>query len=507
MRKIMSHDLGTTGNKATLFSEDGQMQKSVVCSYPVRFFNDNWAEQDPNDWWKAFCDASKQLLRDEDPSSVKVISFSGQMMGCVCVDQNGNALRDAIIWADMRAADEELFLSGRIDPEKVYRITGHKLSRSYSLEKLMWIKNNEPDIYARTHKLLNAKDYIVSRLTGGFYSDYSDASGTNALDLIKGGWSDEIIEAAGLAGELFPELLPSTSVVGEVSKKSSEECGLHPGTLIVLGGGDGSCASVGAGSISEGVTYNCLGSSSWISTVSKEPFFDSEMRTVTWAHTVPDLFIPSGTMQTAGAAFAWAKDRLGQHETAIAKERGVSPYELISEQIQSSEPGANALLFLPYLLGERCPRWNSNARASFVGLKMEHTNGDMFRSVVEGVAMNMRVILQILRNAVEINEMILVGGLAKGNVEQQIFADIYDMAVRCPQHLEEATSIGAAVIAGVGAEILPDFESVKFFNRIVDTKAPAKKNAEFYDKLFDIFNQTYANLTGIFEQLAQLKEK
>lgn len=501
---LIAHDLGTSGNKATLFKTDGEMVKSVVKSYPVKYFNGNWAEQNPNDWWDAICTATKELVQDINTDEIAAVSFSGQMMGCLCVDRDGNPLRDSIIWADMRAEKEEQQLADLLTPERVYRITGHKLSRSYSIEKLMWVKNNEPEIYAKTHLMLNAKDYIVFRLTGNYMTDFSDASGTNALDLTKMEWSDEIIQAAGVERSMFPEIKPSTYVAGTVTAEAAALCGLKEGTAVVLGGGDGSCASVGAGSIAEGITYNCLGSSSWISTVSKKPYFDEEMRTVTWAHVIPGLLIPSGTMQTAGTAFSWAIEKLCGEEKSIAKQNGTSVYDTINRYIAESKPGSNALIFLPYLLGERCPRWNSDARGSFIGLKMEHSKGDMLRSVLEGVAMNLNVILEILQNAVEIKEMLVVGGLAQSEENRKIMADVYGMNVVRLAHLEEATSIGAAVIAGVGCGALEGFESVELFNKRCESNAPVAENVETYKTYKEIFEQAYESQREIYTRLAKL---
>lgn len=502
---IIAHDLGTSGNKATLFTSEGQMLKSCIEEYPVRYFNDTWAEQDAEDWWNAVCSATKHLLNGIDPREVVAVSFSGQMMGCICVDENGDPLRKAIIWADMRAEKQEKELASKIAPETLYRITGHTLSRSYSLEKLMWVRDNEPEIYEKTFKMLHAKDFIVQRLTGEFVTDMSDASGTNAYDLRGCCWSEEIIRAAGVRRELFPDIRPSTFVAGTIDERGHEATGLAVGTKVVLGGGDGSCASVGAGSISEGLTYNCLGSSSWISTVAKEPYCDPQMRTVTWAHVIPGLTIPSGTMQTAGSAFEWGISHFCSKEIAEAKEKGVSPYAMINEAIAASKPGANGIIFLPYLLGERCPRWNSNARAVMTGLKMEHTTGDLMRSIVEGVAMNLNVILGILKNAVPINEMYLVGGLAKGEIQQQIFADVYGMDVIRMEHLGEATSIGAAVIAGVGAGVLQDFNSVELFNRKGERRPVNPDTHSFYVKQAEIFEDCYRSQLDIYEKLAAVQ--
>ncbi|HWR23661.1 MAG TPA: FGGY-family carbohydrate kinase, partial [Feifaniaceae bacterium] len=354
------------------------------------------------------------------------------------------------------------------------------------------------------YKVLLAKDYIIHKLTGRFLTDFSDASGTNAFDLNTFEWSREILAAAGIDGALFPEAVASTTVAGEITQKVAQECGLAPGTRVVVGGGDGMCASVGAGSVSEGRTYNCLGSSSWICTTSKTPIYDEQYRTFNWAHIVPGMIGPCGTMQAAGASFSWLKNEVCTLETERGLSSGVSPYELINEQIKESRPGANGLIFLPYLMGERSPRWNANARGAFVGLKMEHRRADMLRSVVEGIGLNLNIILQIMKQHIPVEEMTVIGGLAKGGVQRQILADIYGMRILRLNHLEEATSIGAAVTAGVGIGVHKSFEEVSRYIAVDAIEEPTAKNTEVYKKMQPIFDKAYFDLVDVFEELCQL---
>lgn len=471
--------------------------------YGVRFFHGNWAEQNPADWWNAVCLSTKKLLEGITKSDVLAISFSGQMMGCVCVDSSGNALRDAIIWADMRAVEQEKQLLQQVAMDRFYRITGHRASASYSIEKLMWIKDHEPEIYRSTYKMLHAKDFIVCQLTGNFVSDYSDASGTNAFDLNTFSWSEEIIQSAGVRRELFPEVVPSTHIAGTVTEKAAKLCGLLPGTPVVIGGGDGMCASVGAGSIEKGKTYNCLGSSSWISTTTKKPIFDPSYRTFNWAHVIPGLIGPTGTMQTAGAAFSWLKSEVCTKETADAELSGQSAYERINSQIELSQPGANGLLFLPYLLGERSPRWDPDAKGAFIGLKMEHRRADILRSVVEGIGMNLNIILQIFRSQMQIDEITMIGGMAKGKIVRQIFSDIYGLPVKPLNYLDEATSMGAAVTAGVGVGALDGFHQIEHFIKLSDGEQPNLNNTKLYQKLIRIFDQAYDGLKQVNTALSE----
>ena len=337
---LLAHDLGTSGNKATLFHVDGTLVKSLVYLYDTKYFNACWAEQDAQVWWKAVCETTREIVKDIDPAEIASVSFSGQMMGCLCLGRDGNPLRDSIIWADQRAQAEANSIDELFDPMRFYKITGHRNSPSYGLQKLLWIKNNEPEIYSRTYKVVNAKDYIVFKLTGKIYSEYTDASGMTALDINKLCWSEEIIDKVGIDGDKLPELVNSTFSPGGVTRSAAMETGLVEGTPVVMGGGDGLCAAIGAGVIAEGQSYSYVGSSAWISIGASKPIFDPEMRTFNWVHIVPGMITPCGTMQSAGGSYSWLKKEICRMETYMAKELGKDPYDLINEEIEMSRPGA-----------------------------------------------------------------------------------------------------------------------------------------------------------------------
>jgi len=307
---LLAHDLGTSGDKATLFTVEGVLVKSETVSYGTHYFNNNWAEQDPEDWWQAVKESSRRIAAGIDPSEIAAIGFSGQMMGCVCVDGEGRPLRPALLYCDQRATAEEAEILSKIEALEFYKITGHRASASYSAAKLMWVKKNESEIYRKTAKMLHAKDFINFRLTGVMRSEFSDASGTNLLDLKKLAWSERLVAITGLDGDKLPELVASTAIIGALTSAAAKELGLVEGIPVVAGGGDGVCAGVGVGSVAPGITYNYLGSSSWIATTSDEPIFDDEMRTFVWAHAVPGAYHPCGTMQTAGASYAWTRNTL-----------------------------------------------------------------------------------------------------------------------------------------------------------------------------------------------------
>ena len=494
---ILAHDLGTTGNKATLFDTDGKMVASEVFSYSTHYFNNNWVEQDANNWWQAVCVTTKNLLCGIDAKNVVVVSFSGQMMGCLCVDYEGNPLRPSIIWADSRAKQQSEEIESKISMQDYYRITGHRNTASYGIQKLMWVRDNEPEIFKRTYKTLNSKDFVILRLTGKFYTDYSDGISNCCFDLVNLKWSDELLSIAGIDKDKMPEVVPSTFVAGEVTEKASAECGLAPGTLVVMGSGDGVAANIGAGSISPGNTYCSIGTSAWISTTTVKPLYDEEMRTVTWPHAIPGLYALNGTMQFAGGAYNWLKNTICTMETHQAELCGGSPYDYMNEQAGQSAPGAGGVIFLPYLIGERAPRWDSNAKGAFLGLKPETTRGDIIRSVMEGATFNLSIILEILRKVLPINEIMVLGGGAKGEVWQQMMADIFDAKVTVPAVLEAANSMGAAVIGGVGAGLFKDFSAIEKFIELKTSILPNTQTAKVYDHAKRQFDACYYALKGI----------
>jgi xylulokinase len=504
---ILAHDLGTTGNKASLYDRSGSLLASAFYAYDTEFPKVNWVEQNPEDWWQAVCISTQQLLSTArvTPGDVACIAFSGQMMGCVAVDSRARPLRNALIWADMRAVAEAQTIIDGVGMERTYAITGHRPSSSYSGAKILWIRNHEPHIFRQAHKFLHAKDFIVARLTGNFVTDYSDASGMNLYDLRACDWSDEILDAVNLSRAQLPELHGSADVVGEVTPQAAAEVGLAAGTPVVIGGGDGCCAATGAGVVREGSAYNYIGSSSWIALATKEPIADPTMRTFTWAHLVPGMFSPCGTMQAAGGSYQWLRDNLCLPEKNAAAGLNLSPYELMNLQAEASPPGANGLLFLPYLLGERSPRWNPNARGGFIGLTMKHTRADMIRAVLEGITLNLRVILEAFRErSAEVEAMRVIGGGARGRLWRQIMADVYGVPVLRPALLEEATSMGAAIAGGIGVGIFSGFDVAEKLVSIVDVTRPRPDLQPLYDRLYASFNRAYDVLEPLFDDLARI---
>jgi xylulokinase len=497
---IIAHDLGTSGNKAVLYEQNGSLKESVHYSYPTYYPHSGFVEQKAEDWWKAVCETTKELLQKAGITSkeVEAVSFSAQMMGCLPVDIHGIPLRNMIIWADTRAVKQEAWMKDQITMEKVYQITGHRISASYTAAKLLWIRENEPDIYQKSYKILQAKDYLNYRLTGNMVTDYSDASGTNLFDIMKKCWCKELLLAWDISEDLLPEPFPSTAKAGVVTAEAALETGLLPGTPVIIGGGDGSCACVGAGVVEEGSAYNVLGTSSWISKASHTPLFDKEMRTFNWVHLDPTLFTPCGTMQAAGYSYSWYRDTF--FGEVVQKD------SFLNEKVMKSEPGAGGVLFLPYLLGERSPRWDTKARGAFIGMNADTSAGDMTRAVMEGVGFNLRLILEALEQDAPIINIVMIGGGANGKAWTRILADIWNKPIKIPAYVSEATSLGAAVCAGVGIGMYPDFKVIHKMNQTKEMLQPDQRFRERYQQLYDIFNQSYEGLKPIYQRLQEVRD-
>ncbi len=493
---ILAHDLGTSGNKASLYSADGQLVASAVCSYETHYSHGTWAEQDPNDWWSAVCSTTSRIMEGRDPKSVVAVAFSGQSMGCLCLDKNGTPLTNSIIWQDSRATKEADLLTERIGGlSEGCRITGQQLSANYIVEKLMWIKEHQPEIYRDTFVVLPAKDYIAYRMTGNFTTDHTDAAFSQMYDMQERKLSAALLDASGIDGDKFPKIVPSTAIVGEVTSQAAAELGIAAGTPVVAGAGDGPCAALGAGAIEAGDAYACVGTSTWLSYVIDEYTYDPYGRLQLQPLAVDGKYVLAGTMQAGGLSYHWARKQFFNQPIS---------YQEINEMIEKSPAGANGVLYLPYLMGERSPWWNTKARGAFIGLRGYHEKSDMLRAVLEGVAMNMKLIYNDISHFRSFGkEMNMIGGGAKGSVWRQIFADMFGMTIHRPQTVEEATSFGAVMIAAVGVGLFPNFQEAKKLIKIEATNEPNMENHAVYEELLQIFEDTYHALEPINDRLAK----
>lgn len=488
MKYILTHDIGTAGNRAALHSTDGTLHGS--CHQTWRTLA---AEQNPDEWWYAVRDCTKQLLGNIDASDVIAVSFSGHVSGFVCVDENGAPLRNSMPYYDCRATAENDMLLEKIDALSLYRITGHRAIASYPLQKLLWIKNNEPDVYKHTYKVLQPKDYAAFRLTGNMYTDYSGAGETQSFDILQLDWSDEILSATGLDDEKLPEAKSAEFVCGEVTTRAAAETGLAAGTPVVIGAGGGCSSAVGCGSVASQHTYTMLDFSACVGTTTKKPVYDETMRTVTIPHAAPGLYHSFGVIPAAGAGYDWAKKLVLADDV---------PVEALDEEIAKSTVGAGGILFLPCQLGARAPWWDDDAKGAFIGLRLSTTKNDMLRAVLEGIAFNLLLVLDSFRSHLKPGQMVLAGSGADSKTFQKIVADVYGMKLEIPRDAYLAPCMGAAAIAGVGIGEFSDLEAAAgVFYRKESVCVPYETNHDAYESLYPVLRDSYRQLKDIFTRI------
>ncbi|MGB4609543.1 MAG: FGGY-family carbohydrate kinase [Saccharofermentanales bacterium] len=495
MKYFIAHDLGTSGLKSSLFSADGELVKSVIQEYEANF-RGREATQNPEILLSAVLTGSRQLAETVEAKDILALSFSAQMNACLLIDKNGNPLHDTFIWADTRAEQQAQELIEKLGFDYIYELTGNRPSANYSLYKLMWIRDNWPDIYNSADKMLQAKDYVSFKLTGRITTDHSDASGTGAYDINRGQWSAELIETAGVSPKLFPEIINSIEPVGELLPEMAEKMGLCPQTLVVAGGGDGPCATVGAGCVNSDEFYLTYGTSAWIGGTTDQPVFDPDRALFCFAHIIPDKFMPLGTMQAAGTSYKYLRI-LFEDESLSAKE-----YDQLAAEIK---PGSDGLLFLPYLIGERSPIWNPRASGAFIGMRTTHQKPAYIRAVLEGIALNLEWILQSFRKSKQIERMVITGGGAISPILRQIFADIFNVEFIVPENIQESTSIAAAIMAGIGCGYYKDFSCLDKFLKMKQKTTPISENVKIYDKFKPLFKNSYLGLQNVMNELEDLR--
>jgi len=493
---LLAHDLGTTGDKASLHDDLGRLVAAVTQTYPTHYGRGGVVEQDPQLWWDAVSTATRRLLAQTatPAGAVRAVALSGQMMGVVLLDADRRPVRPSIIWADTRSVPQCERLLAAVGAEDAYRTLGHRLNPTYSLSKLMWVREHEPEVFHAATTVCLAKDFIVARLTGVVATDPSDASSTNAFDQQAGVWSEQLLSAAEMPRALFPEVTASTTVVGYVLPDAAEATGLARGTPVVMGGGDGPMAAVGAGVIeaADGA-YAYLGSSSWVSLAATEPLLDlPAMRTMTFDHVVPGSFVPTATMQAGGGSLAWVADLLA----------GEGDRERFDRLLAGAgEVGAaeDDLYFLPHLLGERSPYWNPRARGAFVGLSRHHGPAHLTRAVLEGVAHTLGTCVEAFRGTgAPVDRVDAIGGGAASDVWLQVLADTWGATVRRRSVVEEANSLGAAVTAGVGVGLL-DFSAARELSEVVAVFEPDPMAHEAARAHHDRFVDAYQRLEPWFD--------
>ena len=491
---ILAFDVGTSGVKTTVVSSDGRIMGSQTASHETHVPRDGWAEQAPSDWWDGICRTSRELMAQHPdwPKAIASIGLSGQMLGCLPLDADGNVLHNSMIHSDCRAVAECQAIAERVSADDLYRITGNKLDARSPLCKLLWLKSNEPALYKQTERFVQSKDYIVGKLVGRFDStDFSDASHAQWLDIAKLAYAEDAIAEIGLNVDKLPALHAGTDVVGELTAERAAALGLPAGIPVVAGAGDGPCATVGAGAVSPGDTYCCIGTTAWIASTVGQPIIDPQARIFDIVSADGQSYGVFGTIQCAGRSVDWAMDLLQEPD-----------FERFDDLIGSVPAGSESLLFLPYLEGERSPIWDTDARGVFFGITPSHGREHFLRATVEGVSFALRSVLDVMREHASPTQLRLIGGGGQSAAWQQILADVCDIEVAIlSTQAADATSLGAALTAGVGVGLFPSLSEAIESITIHRALKPDGASAEAYEKLFRVYGGLYPSLKSAFAAL------
>lgn len=504
MRYLLGIDLGTSGVKSILFDCQGRQIAQETAEYPLYQPENGWAEQEPEDWWRAVCHSIREMLHTSriSPDSICGIGLSGQMHGVVPLDREGRVLRRAILWCDGRARSQCEEITKIVGRQRLLAVAANPALPGFSAGSILWIRQMEPDVYRKCRHILLPKDYIRYRLTGVFATEASDASGTNLLDVPRRCWSQEILQALEIDPALLPEVHESAEITGNITPQAAEQTGLASGTPVVGGAGDNAASAIGTGVVENGKAFTTLGTSGVIFAHTDRMRLDEKGRVHTFCAAVPGAWTVMSCTLAAGQSLRWFRDQL-YNEKPPEENGGI--YSQMMKEAQESPVGANRLLFLPYLMGERSPISDANARGAFVGLSGIHTRADMLRAVVEGVSYSQRQCLDVLREmGVDIRQMAVCGGGAASPLWRQMLADLYGCPVKTMSS-KEGAALGAAILAGVGTGVWPDIpEACSRILGELDCMEPDAQSSAAYESYYRLYCQLYPALADWYRCLGAL---
>lgn len=507
MKYTIGIDIGTSGTKTVLFDSLGRKQASSTIEYPLYQPQNGWAEQDPADWKNAvFTSVSEAVKKSSvDTADIVGIGLSGQMHGLVMLDADGNVLRRSIIWCDQRTVAECADIENLVGKKRLIEISANPALTGFTASKILWVKKNEPEVYARCRHILLPKDYIRYELCGVFATEVSDASGMQLLDVAHRCWSDELLCRLGIDGDLLGRVYESSDVTGHLTPEAAAKCGLPAGIPVVGGAGDNAAAAVGVGVVADGRAFTTIGTSGVVFAHTDNLSIDPGGRVHTFCCAVPGAWHLMGVTQAAGLSLHWLRDTVCTAEIAEAEKAGVDPYRIMDDEAARSPIGANRLIYLPYLMGERTPHLDPDCRGTFVGLSAIHERGDLIRAVLEGVCYSLRDCLEILRGMGAAPELMRVcGGGGKSPLWRQMLADVFGMPTMTLES-DEGPALGVAILAMVGAGLYPDV--VTACDKIVRAKETYQSNpdsAAKYAEFYKIYDRLYIDLKDDFKALAQL---
>ena len=509
MSCLLGIDVGTTSTRALVIDEQGAVLASSAAEYPLATPRPNWAEQEPEDWWRATCATVPAALRGAgvSPDQIAGIGLSGQMHGSVFLDEADRVIRPAILWCDQRTARQCAEITEAVGPDDMIRETCNPVLTGFTAPKIIWLRDEEPENFARVRRVLLPKDYVRLRLTGVYATDVSDASGTSLLNVPERRWSELIMDRLGLPMEMLPTVYESPEVTGQITRSAAAAAGLAEGTPVVGGGGDQAAGGVGNGIVRAGVVSSTTGTSGVVFAHLDQPIMDQALRTHTFCHAVPGKWHVMGVMLSAGGSLRWLRDTVCTEEVAAAAELGRDAYELMTGAAEQAPAGSEGLVFLPYLSGERAPYPNPNARGVFFGLSLRHGKPHLIRAVMEGVAYGLADCFEIIEGmGVQITQVRASGGGARSPLWRQIQAEVTGHA-HSVINVDEGPAYGVALLAAVGAGIYDSVEAACDATiRVVDTREPDPQAHARYAGYHALYRKLYRQLVECFDDEAALVE-
>jgi len=504
MAYLLGLDVGTSGAKALLVDESGAVVADVTTEYPMFTPRPLWAEQNPADWWDAMVTSIRTVIERSGitPGEVAGIGLTGQMHGLVALDGAGEVLRPCIMWNDQRTAAQCAAITERVGAERILQLTGNPVLPGFTAPKIVWVREHEPEVYARIAHVLLPKDYVRFRLSGVHATEVSDASGTSLLNVGERRWSTEMLEALEIPSSWMPECAESPVVTSTVSTEAAAQTGLLEGTPIVGGGGDQAAGGVGAGVAREGVISVTLGTSGVVFAASDAYRVEPQGRLHAFCHAIPGKWHLMGVVLSAGGSLRWFRDALGEPDTGEALRAGRDPYDPLMELAAEAPAGCEGLIFLPYLTGERTPYPDPRARGVYCGITLRHDKAHMVRAVVEGVSYALRDSFELMRGlGIEVQQVRGSGGGARSALWRQILADVFGTEL-VTVNVTEGAAYGAALLAGVGAGVYPDVETACDISVKVTDRVPPGPDTTAYEDYYPIYRDLYPALKDAFADTA-----
>lgn len=506
--RLLAIDVGTTGLKAAVFDQHGTLLLHAQREYPTEHPHHNWAEQSPEAWWEALCAALQELwsLSPELPGQIAGLAVSAQAPAAVFVDERGKPTRAALIWMDRRADTQCRAMTQQIGADRVQHLSGNGIDPYYSAAKILWVAENEPAVFARTHQILQVNGYVVQKLCGAFTMDITHGTLTGLFDHHAGQWSRELCTALGVPLTKLPAVFPCSEVVGQVQAQAALETGLREGTEVLAGTVDGVAAAMEAGVVRSGQAAEMTGTSTVLLMSTDEPVIEPRMTMM--YHAIPGQHLLLGTMVSTGASLKWFRDQLGGAERMVAESLGQDTFSLLCREAGRASQGSGGVVFLPYMFGERSPIWDTNARGVFFGVSLNSSRGDIIRSILEGTSFGLRHNVDVAtETGVYVHELRSVGGGARDDLWCQIKADVLGIPV-----LQMSSSLGAPLGDAALVATACGFSetAADYLERsVIITKRfePDQRRHRNYDAMYRLYRQLYPALRDVFSLHAQLREE